>query len=41
MSKRAPLTGATPTPIPGALLLFGPGLAGLIGIRKRIQGKKA
>ncbi len=37
----APLTGATPTPIPGALLLFGPGLAGLIGIRKRIQGKKA
>ncbi len=37
----APLTGATPTPIPGALLLFGPGLAGLIGMRKRFDGKRA
>ncbi len=34
----APMTGATPTPIPGALLLFGPGLAALGFLRKRIFG---
>ena len=26
------------TPIPGALLLFGPGLAGLVALRKRFKG---
>jgi hypothetical protein len=26
---------ATPTPIPGALLLFGPGLVGLAAVRRR------
>jgi hypothetical protein len=30
------VTGATPTPIPGALLLFAPGLAALGFMRKRI-----
>ena len=34
----ATITSATaPVPIPGALLLFGPGLAGLAAVRKRLK----
>jgi hypothetical protein len=30
------VTGATPTPIPAGLWLLGPGLAGLVGMRRRL-----
>jgi hypothetical protein len=31
---------ATPVPIPGALFLFGPGLAGLIAVRRKLRNKR-